>query len=335
MPIDIQCAECKKKFRVADKFAGRRIKCPNCEKPIVVQAAESAAGQSSDAEPSDKTSSSDLGKTADRESSQRPAASKRSDQPEPAAKPKPDDAGPESDSQLSAEEEGQWYMQTDDGEQYGPVDREELNAWVAEGRIDGTCQLLCDGWDQWRWADEVFPDLAEEASTEDAPIFASGDSGKGIAAAAGTQSDTKLTARTARGGGKSSPAGIEHTLSETRPWVLLMAIVGFVCAGLGVLGTLGAMVPLILLADAIYVVVGIIVSLVMLATCGLIGWAAFHLFVYAQRIGAYVATSDTPELEQALAAQRSFWRLTGILTLAALGAWLITALLVLILMLAT
>ncbi len=329
MPIDIQCNECKKKFRVADKFAGRRIKCPNCEKPIVVQAAGPAEGQSSDAVPSVEPSSSDLGKAADREPAQRPAASKRPAQSEPAAKPKPAEAAPEPDPRLSAEEEGQWYMQTDDGEQYGPVDREELDGWVAEGRIDGTCQLLCDGWDQWRWADEVFPDLAEEASTEDAPMLATGDSGKGITAPTASQSDTKLTSRTARGGGKPSPVGIERTLSETRPWVLLMAIVGFVSAGLGVLG---ALVSLILSAVALNLV-GILVSLVMLATYGLVGWAAFHLFVYAQRIAAYVATTDTPELEQALVAQRSFWRLAGILTLAALGSWLITALLVAILIL--
>ncbi|MDZ7615390.1 MAG: GYF domain-containing protein [Patescibacteria group bacterium] len=348
MPIDIQCAECKKKFRVAEKFSGRRIKCPICEKPIIVQTTESGEGDASDAESSGKASSSDVGKAVHREPAQRPAATKRTERPEPDTKPtakpadaelpsdaeSPDDADLSDDAegpefQPSSEEDGQWYMQTDDGEQYGPVEREELEAWIAEGRIDGSCQLLCDGWDQWRWADEVFPDLGEDASTEDAPMLVAGDSGKGSAVGAASRSDTKLATKPSRGGAStaSTAGGVDGLLAETRPWVMLMAIVGFVCAGLGVLG---ALVSLILSAVSV-IIPGILVSLVMLATQALVGWAAFHLFVYAQRIAAYLATAQKPELEQALAAQRSFWRLAGILTLAALGSWVVTGLLVLIL----
>lgn len=307
MPIDIQCNQCKKRFRVPDKFGGRRIKCPNCQEPIEVPAAGAA------------------------EAGQKPAeGSGVGPVPALAEKPAPTDssveAAPGPAREVEPEDEGQWYMQTDDGEQYGPVDREELNAWVAEGRIDGTCQLLCDGWDQWKWADEIFPELAEEASTEDHPITVRGDSGKAIAPAVATRSDPKLKTRAA-----AAPAGgMEGTLAQTRPWVLMMAIFWFIIAGLGALGAL-----VVLLVSIVGLnVPGILVALVMLATYAFLAWPAYHLLVYAQRIAAYVAKSGTAELEQALAAQRSFWRAAGIVALATVGAWLVTGLLVLILMVA-
>jgi uncharacterized membrane protein len=60
--------------------------------------------------------------------------------------------------QESVSEE--WYLQTEGGQKYGPVSRAGLDKWVAEGRVDSSCQLLRDSWDQWKWADEVLADLA-------------------------------------------------------------------------------------------------------------------------------------------------------------------------------
>jgi len=74
----------------------------------------------------------------------------------------------------------QWRVRTADGEEYGPIDREELDAWVAEGRIDAECQVLQDGWQRWQWADEVYEQLATEgagAESEANPFADIGDSG--------------------------------------------------------------------------------------------------------------------------------------------------------------
>ena len=315
MSIDIQCSECKKRFRVPDKFGGRRIKCPNCEEPIAVQ----AAGDSAKPAPAEKPGP-DSGVGAIPTAEQRPAAPAEPAGPELPAPPAAE-AATEDEAQIAPEDEGQWYLQTDDGEQYGPVDREELNAWVAEGRIDGACQLLCDGWDQWQWADEVFPQLAEEASTEDSPITVRGDSGKAIAGpAVPAPSDPKLKAAAAPRA--DSAGGIDRTLAETRPWVLLMAILWFAIAGLGALVSL---VGLIVSAVGL-VLPGILMSVVMLASYGLLGWPAYHLLVYAQRLAAYGTSSGTAELEQALVAQKSFWRATGIMALVAIGLWLVAGL---------
>lgn len=52
-----------------------------------------------------------------------------------------------------------WYMKTPEGQTYGPVDREQLDRWVREGRITHDCQLRNGSDATWCYADEVFPVL--------------------------------------------------------------------------------------------------------------------------------------------------------------------------------
>ena len=73
--------------------------------------------------------------------------------------------GPKAEKSKSDSPPDQWYMQTDDGESYGPIPKSELDEWVKEGRIDSTCQVLREGWEQWKWAEEVYPEVAESAET--------------------------------------------------------------------------------------------------------------------------------------------------------------------------
>jgi hypothetical protein len=57
----------------------------------------------------------------------------------------------------------EWHIQTEDGAEFGPVTRSELDKWHADGRINLDCQILCEGWTEWKWAEEVFAELAEMA----------------------------------------------------------------------------------------------------------------------------------------------------------------------------
>jgi hypothetical protein len=57
----------------------------------------------------------------------------------------------------------QWQVQTEDGQQYGPITRPELDQWFAEGRITAETQLLLQGAPAWQWATEIYPQLAAEA----------------------------------------------------------------------------------------------------------------------------------------------------------------------------
>ena len=65
----------------------------------------------------------------------------------------------------------EWHVQTQDGKEYGPIHRHELDAWVADGRIDASCQILHDGWNEWRWAKDVFPQLAKQIAERTQPMM--------------------------------------------------------------------------------------------------------------------------------------------------------------------
>ena len=55
----------------------------------------------------------------------------------------------------------QWFLQTPDGSQYGPVVRDELDQWFTEGRVSVECQLLKEGSAQWQWAADLYPELSK------------------------------------------------------------------------------------------------------------------------------------------------------------------------------
>ncbi|MFV8752410.1 hypothetical protein ACNOYE_17835 [Nannocystaceae bacterium ST9] len=110
----------------------------------------------------------------------------------------------------------------------------------------------------------------------------------------------------AQGPSSVSPA-IVDSLRKTRPWVMLIAVLGSIWTGLMLLGGLGIMVAAngmeagmgfgYLIAAGIYVV-----PLVM-------------MYRYSNAISRLLQGGGQQELEQAIDAQRGFWQTMGILTL--------------------
>ena len=68
-------------------------------------------------------------------------------------------AGEEKEDPRSKTPSANWYVQSDDGKQYGPITRELLQVWYEEGRITADCQVLQKGFGRWQWATDLFPDL--------------------------------------------------------------------------------------------------------------------------------------------------------------------------------
>jgi predicted Zn finger-like uncharacterized protein len=129
MPLEISCPSCSAKFRVPDSAAGKKIRCPKCKGAIDVPATE----------PVDA-----------------PAVAQSL--PARAAAPAPLPIRP-------AAQPDQWHLKTEGGECYGPVTRNELDGWKAEGRITSECQLLVEGREQWQWAGDVYADLDGQPPT--------------------------------------------------------------------------------------------------------------------------------------------------------------------------
>ncbi len=65
-----------------------------------------------------------------------------------------------------AETGGQgWYILSEDGQQLGPVSKEQLDNLATKGRL-GFCQVRRQDWQSWKWADDVYPDLPVERNRQ-------------------------------------------------------------------------------------------------------------------------------------------------------------------------
>jgi hypothetical protein len=99
-----------------------------------------------------------------------------------------------------------------------------------------------------------------------------------------------------------SPAIIE-SLRKTRPWVMLIAVLGAIGVGFMVLG--GLVMLATLGAPAV----------VYLVMAGIYALPLISMFKFSSAIERLLHGGGQPELEQAVDAQRSFWQTMGIFTL--------------------
>jgi hypothetical protein len=59
----------------------------------------------------------------------------------------------------SSGDEERWQVRTSDGRVYGPVPKQEVDQWFAEGRIPANAVLLREGDSQWHAAPDIYPQL--------------------------------------------------------------------------------------------------------------------------------------------------------------------------------
>ena len=57
-----------------------------------------------------------------------------------------------------------WYVTTENGEEFGPVPKAEVDRWVTQGLITARAQMCQQGDAQWRLASEVYPQLGQWAA---------------------------------------------------------------------------------------------------------------------------------------------------------------------------
>jgi hypothetical protein len=127
------------------------------------------------------------------------------------------------------------------------------------------------------------------------------------------------------GSGGISPLILEH-LRLTRPWVKLVAILGFIGSAflliaalvmmvfgsaIGLMGPQSADNPLSAAFGAGF---GVGIGLVYILLAFLYIAPSLYLLRYARAIQALLANPQVPTLEEALGHQKSFWRFVGICT---------------------
>lgn len=113
-------------------------------------------------------------------------------------------------------------------------------------------------------------------------------------------------------------AGVHHTpamlegLKHTRPWVLFLTVLGFIGGGLFCFLGLFVMIASIAGGSQGELWVVAFTGLFYVAGGGLYLFVAALLYRYQRAIGAAVQSDQTEEVEEALDAQRGFWKTMGI-----------------------
>lgn len=62
----------------------------------------------------------------------------------------------------------QWHVHTADGKRLGPLEREELDSWIAQGRLTPQCQVWTEGWPEWKFISEAFPEQLQQFRADSA-----------------------------------------------------------------------------------------------------------------------------------------------------------------------
>lgn len=72
---------------------------------------------------------------------------------------------------IDEEPEAHWYVRPPAGGQFGPAQGYLMRQWIEEGRVQGQALVWREGWEDWKAAEEAFPELS--ASSVMAPPSAS------------------------------------------------------------------------------------------------------------------------------------------------------------------
>lgn len=118
---------------------------------------------------------------------------------------------------TQAQESKVWHIHTEAGGQQGPFTKTQLASLVKSGQIDSETQILKDGWEDWKWAAELFPQLApadpEPSEPENPFDFSAIDSGASSSSGYSSSSDASGS------GSYSSQAAARRTSSGVPGWV--------------------------------------------------------------------------------------------------------------------
>ncbi len=187
MAIETQCSGCGQRLAVADEHAGKQARCPSCGQVYTVAVHPPETPITAELDPG-------LAETT---------------------------AGTDSTAGEALTDQ-QFWMQTGDGAQYGPVDRANLNRWFSEGRVGKGYQIREGQVGPWQPADLFRP-------------FENAASAHAVAASGNPYADQPMNpAATAQAGRqvyqqfpKGDPSSLVLTMGILS-WVLLL-----VCGPLG------------------------------------------------------------------------------------------------------
>ncbi len=223
-----------------------------------------------------------------------------------------------------------WFVKLDSGDEYGPVTKAELDSWVTEERLDEECQVLRKGWDQWKWASDVYPELengsspaSESAEPESNFQFGGNDRGPAGASSPFTFDDAY---RAPRGGGSGGGSGSsDGAIPETavrlffasKMWMIVTAVaftlgaIGQTLSFFNILKTLGEAPPELRAA----LMVALVISL---PTAAAMIWVVVSLYGYIGGVNRLIRERSGASLTYLAQRHNAFWFALGLIMLVGL-----------------
>lgn len=124
------------------QLAGKRGICPHCGAKFDIPPVEAELGPPGEAEEV-------AGATVEAD----PAPNAPARQPPASPVPRSEPTAP-----MPAAGGQGWFLRNPTGETYGPAPPEQLDRWLAEGRVAADAWVWSAPWSEWRQAADVFPD---------------------------------------------------------------------------------------------------------------------------------------------------------------------------------
>jgi hypothetical protein len=184
MGIRFYCPHCDRRLHVKDYLAGKKGICPHCDEGIVIPQASTISKQdsvgtvdpgASQAEPQSELGADDLPSSAT-EVSAAPAGEVRADAQFGSVRhgTGADEGAADELDPIAAGPHLIWYVRPPSGGQYGPAEGDVMRQWVQEGRVTADSLVWQEGWDEWRSAIEIFPQISPLPSenADAAPVSA-------------------------------------------------------------------------------------------------------------------------------------------------------------------
>jgi len=209
----------------------------------------------------------------------------------------------------------QWnYIQ--DGQSLGPIPEEELKARLAAGSLSWETLVWCD--DLTAWTPARLVQALASAQRELQPPRIELDESAGRIPPAKPFPPPQAARQYVPPGATfqaAVPSEVVETLRQTKPWARLLAVLGFIGIGFMVLASLAMLAFESSMRIGLPRGFGVGMMVVYLFMAGIQLPAALFLNRYASRIGDLLGSQAPSDLQEALVAQKSFWRYIGILTL--------------------
>jgi hypothetical protein len=139
------------KLHVKAFLSGKKAICPKCGVRVLVP----ADGQQVD----DSQLESDTSSAVEAVDSQPTTAASSGSMGHAPTANSPKDASSASVDPIDDAPSAVWYVRPATGGQFGPASGEIMRAWIAEGRVGASSLVWRAGWQEWRAASAIFPQL--------------------------------------------------------------------------------------------------------------------------------------------------------------------------------